>query len=121
LVALAELLLRGSGFSRKEFTVVFVMAIFIFPLALPTLAAWANGHLDSGKATAHTVLVTGKQAHEEKYYLEVESWRKPGNPEKITVDRRLFAVMIPKQGRVIVSTQPGWLDYEWVVSYSVAD
>jgi hypothetical protein len=128
LVALAmALLLAGRSAAHKELGIVVLLAA----LALPTLgvgtATYLNRVLDDGAATLRRLPVLELQerhgeGNKRSHYAIVPSWREDRGPTtRIKLSREMAAKIVPGSTVLSVTTSPGKLDAERLLSVMVND
>jgi len=77
-----------------------------------------NGYLDQGPVGDHLVTVTEKyyttHKGDRKYYAKFDSWKTPGEIDKISVNRSIYNA-IDATGKILIKTRPGYFAQEWLV------
>jgi hypothetical protein len=61
--------------------------------------------------------VISKSDKSTSYYAIVESWRDPGDVEKIHLNERDYQKVQPESTEMTVVTKPGRFGYEWIKEY----
>ena len=117
-------------FQGGLFVVLFLIASAVFYTFLIDIAIhkW-NRELDSGSAQSRIVEVLDKKHYEyyvgnrynkrSEYNVVVKSWRKDRESEWIVILPREYDKIVPGESKVKVDTKPGYLGFEWVVSYKI--
>lgn len=103
--------------------VSFFLYSFLFVLAFYLLSLngmeYYNRAYDTYPPASHTLDIIKKESYENKMYLEVPSWRKKGEIRtiKVFLTESQFQEMDTDTTQLILTTRPGYLGYEWIVSY----
>jgi hypothetical protein len=114
-------LLRGRSSSHRELLAVFLISLFVFPLAGAGFGIFLNGWLDRSKPVEHKTLLLNKyisrSSKNTDYYMVVQSWRPGIEKEKFGISRSSFYAIVPFETRVKVVTRSGKFNFEWLVNY----
>jgi hypothetical protein len=122
---LSVMLLKGRSSSHKELMIVLIISLICFPLGGMGTVVFVNGWMDDSKPTSYGVPVIGKYISRSKdsmtYYVTVQSWREGRQTEDISVSYGEYQEATPNKNELIVTTKPGYLGFEWVVSHFLRD
>jgi len=115
------LLLRGRSKSHVEIVVALAVALVAIPLSTWGFETFVNGHLDHSVPQSHQVRVRDKYTSTSKngttHHVLLDSWRKPGGVEHVTVTSSRYREIRVRETRATVTTRAGHLGFEWVVRY----
>lgn len=121
----AARIIKGRASSHKDFLSIFLISLFGFPASGFGTMVFLNGWLDLSPPTAHTVPVSRKYTTRSKnstnYYVTVNSWRRAGEDEDLSVPRPFHERIGPGQATITVVTKPGRFGFEWIVEYRLGE
>jgi hypothetical protein len=111
-------ILRGRSTSLRDFCVCVVFLALGLPVGSTALLLTLNGLPDGATPTVRKVEITRKHtsgSRSRTYYTTVRSWR--AGESTLDIDVGSFVYNEAKEGGVlVVTTKPGLLGHEWVVS-----
>lgn len=114
-------LLRGRSSSHRELLAVFLISLFVFPLAGAGFGIFLNGWLDRSQPVEHKAALLDKyisrSSKSTSYYMVIDSWRPGVVKEKLSLSRGAYDAIIPLETQVKVVTRSGKFNFEWLVSY----
>lgn len=118
-------LLRGRSSSHRDLGVILLLSLFSFPFGGMTAVEAYNGYADTAPANIHHVVVVNRSLSRGKnstsYYAQVASWRGENRTERIPVNRSVYDRLQPGATKMLVTTKPGRLGFEWLVGYEIEE
>ena len=112
--------LRGYSNSFRRFLIVSGLLLVGLSLSGMGLAVGLNGALDASPPAIHSVSVlrgyTTRGKNTTFYHLELQSWRSGEPYIHLKVSSALYHSR-PAGTQVVLCTQAGFFDWEWLVSY----
>ena len=121
--AISVYVLKGRSSSHIDVLANLGFGIIGFPLAFYSGMVTGNGYLDNSPASYHEARVAGKHSTRSKnstyYYVSLVSWRAGHDREQIKINRHSYNEIQAGNATMGITTRPGRLGYEWLVSYKV--
>jgi hypothetical protein len=118
---ISALLLKGRSTSHREWFIIWITSLFLYPFAGASYMMFLNGYRDQAPAMSNQVMVVDKRISKSdkstSYHAFVESWRDPNDVEKIDVSERDYPRIQPEATKMTVTTKPGRFGYEWIKEY----
>jgi hypothetical protein len=113
----------GKAWFPGVLTRIVLPAAVALPLLGVRLLAFVNDGMDPGAPLQHEAPVVDKQVSgtgsDKTYTMTVKSWTSAGETEKIEVAQEEYDRATPGQAVLKVTTKPGRLGYEWILSTSI--
>ena len=124
-LVVAVAFLKGRSSSHKDLLINLLIALIGFPISGYFGVMAANGYLDPAGGSDHEVLAMHKHVTRSRdrkhYHVTTETWRDSRTEEKIEVSYDTYYKIKPGSTALVVTTKPGRLGFEWLVSYRVRD
>jgi hypothetical protein len=116
--------LRGKSWFLMAAGKLLLMSALFFPAAGYLGYACVNGALDEAAAESFVLPVTGTRRSSGKhtsYYIYVAPWRPGQDNPRFSVGSAAYRSARPGRTRAHLTTRPGRLGREWIVSLSFSD
>jgi uncharacterized protein YxeA len=113
----------GKAWFPSLLTRVLLPAAVALPLLGVRLLAFVNDGMDAGAPLLHEAPIVDKQTSgsgsDKTFTMTVKSWTAAGETEKVEVAQEEYDRATPGQAVLKVTTKPGRLGYEWIISTSI--
>ncbi|HQI72607.1 MAG: hypothetical protein KBG22_09210 [Smithella sp.] len=117
-LCIAFQMVKGRSSSHTIFIPLAIFSLTGFLVGGLSWMIFFNGYLDQGPVGDHLVTVTEKyyttHKGDRKYYAKFDSWKTPGEIDKISVNRSIYNA-IDATGKILIKTRPGYFAQEWLV------
>jgi len=116
--------LRGKSWFLQAAGKLLLGSAILFPTISYLGFEFVNGALDAAPAASYVLPVTGTHRTSGKhtsYYIHVASWRPGVYDPRFEVGWSAYRSAVPGRTRAHLTTRPGRLGHEWIVSLAFSD
>lgn len=111
---------KNISLSKSDMQSIAIVNFVIFAIFGMFVFNFINGYFDSTPASTYKVLATDVDG-EGRHDVYVQSWKKSGKDIVIPVKEDEFNKIVPGTSFLNITTKPGFLGFEWMQNYEVAE